>query len=1239
MSPISLLPSALRIQARHLETWASDIGARSRLPVLVRILVNSTGIGLESVDFPGNSESQRPGSDGYVRTIHRTTWIPEGDSRWELGCGQNPKAKADDDYKDKTCKIDENERKRTTFVFVTPRRWVGCAEWALERHRQEEWKDVRAYDCNTLEQWLEQSPEGQHFFAQEIGIPTQAVKSLESCWRDWQADCKVSLLPLFKKAISDSEEEFNEWLQSDRPRQLTVAADSLIEGLAFLYAMANQNAVLPKKFGQHAFELKDPNHFPHLLRLAERKLIPILTDNLSKQAFSPYMSSHKAVFITSRNVPGLLDHIELKPLHYHDFHRALEEMGVPYEEVERYQRESGGSITVLRRRLSHQDSVRTPNWAKDHSLVRRLVPVVLAGGWDSANEEDRRVITALARGLPAEDLEEHMHALLLFDDPPVWTVSSYFGMASQVDAFLAISPFITRSGLYRFFEIARKTLSGDFTGQSEILRTGIQNTLVLLSVFGDDYLYQRTGLECEYLCESLVRQLLIPCNEENLQSQLGNLVCFAEAAPDTFLEILEESLANPQDSAVKEVYQLPPIGHIKPAKHFLLFALQLLAWLPEYLARVASILAQLSQEGDDAADTLYWIFSPIMPQTSTSLQGRLKVFNVLLSRFPRIGWRLCLKILDIEAEVRVTVRPKWRPYLGIGTPDIENSRKPFFENALTKILEWPCHTLDTLADLLGDPAFRFPDVRVQIWHWIEKWAGKSPTDSDKAKMRENIRRQALTWHIECRRETEDEEVLQEELANARNAYKLLEPFAPRFRFEGLFQPIVDWGREVIPPDPKLDIYVDRKTIDLRRLEVLSQEFDLAGAGGLAEIVADCRDSYYCGKLIVEFLHEKKCIQEFLRSVWYLKPAGSGDNSIHDSLFRDVLSFVMDEDLVQILDCMAGDLSSTEWPIFLEHVPFKLSTLQWLETQPESGKATFWSFIEPRLLPQDNKVWPTVMTGLLGAGRSYSAWRILGGRYKELDKEILLSLLKALSLEDRWETEDDAPGDIRGVLLFVPDAIGWLAESSDIPLEELAYIELKLFPSLAKWTKEMGIPCVEYFIGESSQFFVELVRDSRKYHRVLKVLKKVRRIPGDDGNGRISEEALRVWLDSVQRQCQSVGLTDSGDHWIGHLLSHGLEGDDGVWPSESVRNVLEDHYSDAMGHGFCSGRNNSPKKARLVSTGEEEEIRIKRQYSDWANATQESHPKVSKLLRELARSRQGSARFFGDLQSLERHSFH
>lgn len=88
----------LGIKARDIESWATGtIAARTRLAVLLRILVHSTGTNLEKVDFPGNDDAERPGWDGQVQTEATTPWIPSGNSGWEFGVNQEAKRKAEGD--------------------------------------------------------------------------------------------------------------------------------------------------------------------------------------------------------------------------------------------------------------------------------------------------------------------------------------------------------------------------------------------------------------------------------------------------------------------------------------------------------------------------------------------------------------------------------------------------------------------------------------------------------------------------------------------------------------------------------------------------------------------------------------------------------------------------------------------------------------------------------------------------------------------------------------------------------------------------------------------------------------------------------------------------------------------------------------------------------------------------------------------------------------------------------------
>ena len=176
----------LQIKANDIEAWVhGNIAARSRLAVFLRTLVNSTGISISNSNFPGNDDAERPGWDGYVDSAESTPWIPRGLSGWEFGTNQNIKQKADGDFAKAVNATPKVERDQTTFVFVTPRRWIGRDEWIKANQARGLWKEVRAYDASTLEQWLEQSIPSQAWFSNETHRPSSGVRSLDRCWAEW----------------------------------------------------------------------------------------------------------------------------------------------------------------------------------------------------------------------------------------------------------------------------------------------------------------------------------------------------------------------------------------------------------------------------------------------------------------------------------------------------------------------------------------------------------------------------------------------------------------------------------------------------------------------------------------------------------------------------------------------------------------------------------------------------------------------------------------------------------------------------------------------------------------------------------------------------------------------------------------------------------------------------------------------------------------------------------------------
>ena len=576
----AFVPHFLTIKARQIEEWAdSQIDARTHLPVLLRKLVHSTGIDLEQVDFPGYDNAQRKGSDGLVKSGAATPWIPEGTSYWEFGTSQKPGAKANGDYTARLTSVDPSERAYSTFVFVTPRNWPGKIDWEKRKNEAGDWKAVRAFDASDLEQWLEQSVPAQIWLAEQLALPINGYETLEEAWRRWANASEPHLTPeMFAPSITAYLDTFKDWLDKPSERPFVVAADSRDEALAFLACLFDDAELRQSK------DLAAIFTSPATLRMLLVSSVPFIPIVHSEDAERELADAHRrlhCVVFRPRNAVDTKADIALDLLSHDSFEKALTTMGVGKDDVDRLAMESGRSPTILRRRLSNNAAIRMPEWAGDDDDARSLVPMVLIGAWHAESEADREIVSYVA-DRKNEAVEEDITRLLGVDDTPVWSAGQYRGVASKIDGLFAIAGLVTKAVFDRFFVVAEYVLSesdpalelpeenrwaaamyGKMRDHSGALREGICETLVILSVHGN-YLFQdRLGTDIESRVAVLIRELLTPLTLEKMLSHSRDLPRYAEAAPDEFLNIIEEDLRSdsPSSSGFSNLSTAAFFGH------------------------------------------------------------------------------------------------------------------------------------------------------------------------------------------------------------------------------------------------------------------------------------------------------------------------------------------------------------------------------------------------------------------------------------------------------------------------------------------------------------------------------------------------------------------------------------------------------------------------------------------------------------------------------------------------------
>src|SRR5258708_31934183 len=174
------------VDAADLAQWANRLDAQGLLPKLIRRLVLATSSDITRIGVRSEEGIRYPGFDGIVEAGKGNAFVPTGLSVWEMGVNQDPKGKAESDYKKRTEDLLGIDPSQTTFVFVTPRRWSGKEGWVEDKRTSGTWLDVRVLDADDLETWLELAPAVHAWISRLLGKDPGDTQALDTFLMDWR---------------------------------------------------------------------------------------------------------------------------------------------------------------------------------------------------------------------------------------------------------------------------------------------------------------------------------------------------------------------------------------------------------------------------------------------------------------------------------------------------------------------------------------------------------------------------------------------------------------------------------------------------------------------------------------------------------------------------------------------------------------------------------------------------------------------------------------------------------------------------------------------------------------------------------------------------------------------------------------------------------------------------------------------------------------------------------------------
>ncbi len=1260
----------ISIKAIEIEQWADKIESRTKLAALLRLLIQSTGEPT-FCDFPAYENAELPGWDGITQSESATSWIPFGFSGWEFGCSKDPARKAEEDYSKRMLSVSPDERKAITFIFVTPRNWTGKNEWVREKLELRHWKDVRVYDANNLEQWIENSARVQFWFAEELGKHVRGLRLLSQCWSQWADSCEPKLTQaIFKGHVQIYSENFQQWLKDSPKKPYVVAAESRDEALAFLYCLIDQFYFNSDSQKIDAMVVDSPEAFEQMKYSGYSPNLFVINHSKIENEIGGFFRRCHCVIIRPSNDLFKEPNIRLKTIRKKEFEFALSEMNFTEDEIDKLSRESACSPSILRRLLSEIPEISTPHWSKSDEVVRKLMPAALVGAWQDDNEADQEVVRCLAKADNYKIVESNTTELLALNDSPLWLEREYCGVASRIETLKGIACSMSKEIVDGFFVVAEIVLSerdptiglagserwaaifeGKVRSHSDVLRNGILETLILFAIFGEQFFEVnfRTQIDFKNRVDRLIRKLFTPFDRDTVASQIADLPSYAEASPEVILELIENDLNKCKPTLFELLRPAEGTVFNRPYQVDVLRALECLAWNASYFPRIVDILTNLFELQESFVkdiwkntpeNTLHSLFRSWLPMTNASTNARIRVFETLCEKSPILGWNLCLMLLNPRKQLCVdTCRPRWRNDAeNLGRKQIDREQCAFFISKVKEIVfSWPQHDNETLADLVDILDTFETNEQYVIWSLVDNWTNSSPSEDAKAHLRKHIHRLLYS-----RKKQFDGEI---DCTAAQTAFEKLRPTDPVSRHAWLFESkFVDLQLENATSE-----YFDKYEQQLRkrRQEALFEIWKNRGFEGVTSLLSRSHETaQQIGELVAQFLKKNDNAISIIEPC--LIAAEESSDVISKNFLAGFICGIRTEERKRLINSFK--YQPNLYLTLLLCLPYRRETWNLLEDTEKQFRDNYWRKVEPPIFPnqQNSEEINFSIDRLLDVNRAETAFHSVHLLWEKVDTSRIIKLLHALY--QRIKNKSMEVGALSHYLSVVFDELDNRGGTSTI---EKAELEFAFFPLLQH--TEHGIPNLEFQIAKSHDLFVFAIRcafkrsdgvddwnelgfvDLDHFERIsanyYELFYRLRRIPGKNDQGFIDLVELKRWLYEVRKLLQQYDRITIGDLKIGEYLANSPSDSDGIWPCRPVCEALDEIASEQIIKGFILGLKHL-RGAHVRQEGGNQEREVAAQFRVWARERSYEFPYIERLLNEIAASYENEAKWWDHESRME-----
>jgi len=789
-------------------------------------------------------------------------------------------------------------------------------------------------------------------------------------------------------------------------------------------------------------------------------------------------------------------------------------------------------------------------------------------------------------------------------------------------------------------------LHGKENDHSQYLREGLADTLALMASTDEDAGGTASKRQAKRIASALLRKAAE--NAKLWMSLSDVLPLLSEAAPDIFLDAVEDGLSG-DEPVLRELFtdNLSSSVLTGPTSYHtgLLWALEGLAWSPDYFSRSVQLLARLDRLdpggklSNRPANSLRRVFVLWNPQTVASLSERFEVLDALRSRMPDISWKLMERVLPKHHD---TLSPNHKPTRKTWGWEAKEGAtySDIFEgvNGLVKrMIEDAGSNADRWSDLVSNLANLPIEQQEEICSELRKLArashGRSVENPIHQALKKVITRHKnypdADWSLHSSR-IEQLEDIADSLEGVTSSWKAkaLFDFGTVNQFDG-----EDWGEKQENLRTAQDKAIEKILLedDVEAFLEMASQVDRPEALGRS-----------LGRIRLSQSDELSMLSE-------------GLNEEENVLRKMALGYVFALQLDHYSEAIEVLKNGREegWPPivcarFLRAFPPERKTWDLLEEFGGEVKRRYWTefYMSAGVMGRDDILY--AVEQLLYFDQAHRAVDLLGMKTHgnggiQIPTPVTVEVLTAAA-----QTKPVSGNYPQMFQHHVSSLLDLLYNRDDASRQVLAKLEWMYLPLLHHVWDPQSPQILHQELSNDPSFFVEVVTavyipagtnrediettdaDLLRARLARYLLESWKTVPGLKEDGFIDNDVLSDWVERTRSMLKEADRLAVGDQQIGRVLQYGPEPDGDKWPAEPIRNVIESAASRDVEMGFEIEVRNS-RGTHSVSSQIEQALADK--YHRYAKKVRAKWPRTARMLRRIAENSESDAERYARQEEL------